>query len=134
MHCHVHVQALTSRFRLKTYLHTCVCIYICRNAHKYESISTLHIIPVAPQQSPLEFLNITVSRTHQNSGLVVQWVITHDPPPGTVFTYYQARHRRSGEGEGEGEGELVRVNANQRWIFVDDLENAQDYEVRNLIA
>ena len=86
---------------------------------------TYMYISTAPQQSPLEFLNITVSRTHLNRDLVVQWYPTHPPSPGTVFIYYQVRHRR----RGEGGGEVVQVSASQRWAFVEGLENAQDFEV-----
>ena len=86
----------------------------------------------APDQTPHQFLNITVSRTHDNHGLVVQWYPTHGPQPGTTFSYYQVQYRMTveqREEEGEGEGEVVQVDAIQNWVFVDDLENAQGYEV-----
>lgn len=79
---------------------------------------------IAPRQSPSEFLNITVSRTHQNTGLVVQWSLTVPPPPGTIFTYYQIQYRTAGR-----EPEEEQVEASQRWLFVDKLDDAQGYEV-----
>ena len=84
------------------------------------------ISTAAPQRSPLEFLNVTVSRTHQNRGLVIQWLPTLPPPPGTIFAYYQVQYRMVGE---RGEGLLAQVDAGQSWVFVDKLENAQNYEV-----
>lgn len=81
----------------------------------------------APQKSPLEFLNVTVSRTHQNHGLVVQWNLTLSPPPGTIFAYYQIQYQVPGREAAEVKG--VQVEANHRWVFVDDLEDAQSYEV-----
>ena len=81
----------------------------------------------APQQSPLEFLNITVSRTHQNSGLVIQWNLTHTPLTGTVITHYRIEYRIVDKVEGEDN--MVQVDASQGWVFVDELEDAQSYEV-----
>ena len=78
----------------------------------------------APDISPLEFLNVTVSRTHQNRGLVVQWLPTLPPPPGTVITHYQVEYRSP-----EGEGGVAQVDSAQSWVFVDELEDAQNYEV-----
>lgn len=86
----------------------------------------------APQQSPLEFLNITVSRTHQNHGLVVQWNLTLSPPPGTIFAYYQIQYQA--ETVGGGEMKEVQVEANERWVFVDNLEDAQAYEVHYVVC
>jgi hypothetical protein len=89
---------------------------------------------VAPQVSPLEFLNITVSRTHQNSGLVVQWNVTHPPLPGTVITHYRVQYRTIDGVDGGGgvneEGYIVQVDASQGWILVNELEDAQGYEIR----
>lgn len=75
-------------------------------------------------------MNITVSRTHDNNGLVVQWYHIHSPQPGTIFSYYEVQYHMGKLGDGEEEeGEIVKVNAIQNWLFVDDLKNAHDYEV-----
>lgn len=93
-------------------------------------LSMYHFMYTAPQQSPLEFLNVTVSRTHQNHGLVVQWNLTVLPPQGTIFAYYQIQYQVAGrEAVGGGEVKAVQVEANERWVFVNDLEDAQAYEV-----
>ena len=125
----------TSRFILsKTLLHTLytphrLCVCRCR------SLSQSLFVPhsTAPQQSPEKFLNITVSRTHQNTGLVIQWTLTLPLPPGTSLTHYQLQYRKAtGEGEkgeGEGAGEMVEVESDQRWAFVDGLDDARSYEV-----
>ena len=93
---------------------------------------------VAPQVSPLEFLNITVSRTHQNSGLVVQWNVTHPPLPGTVITHYRVQYRTIDGVDGGGgvneEGYIVQVDASQGWILVNELEDAQGYEVYTYVC
>lgn len=70
---------------------------------------------------------MTVSRTHQNRGLVIQWNPTPlPPPPGTVFAYYQVQYRRVGE---EGDGLVSMVGAEQSLIYIDMLENAHNFEV-----
>ena len=96
---------------------SCMCQCVC----------VLLLTYAAPQRSPLDFLNVTVSRTHQNRGLVIQWDPTPlPPPPGTVFAYYQVQYRMVGE---EGDGEASMVGAEQSWIYIDMLENAHNFEV-----
>ena len=101
-----------------------MCVCRCR------SLSQSLFVPhsTAPQESPEKFLNITVSRTHQNTGLVIQWTLTLPLAPGTSLTHYQLQYRKA-TGEGEGAGEMVEVESDQRWAFVDGLDDARNYEV-----
>ena len=61
---------------------------------------------------------------------MIQWNLTHPPLPGTVITHYRIQYRLVDKvEEGDKEGNIEQVDASQGWVFVDELEDAQSYEV-----
>ena len=94
------------------------------------NLCSLYIPITAPDRSPVEFINISVSRTERNQGLVIHWNSIILPPPGTIFSFLEIQYRTIGKWEEVTE----EVGARQSRVYFNHLENAHNFEVAPIIS